>query len=298
MSKPKDIVRVYPIRTTQKEWEIPLHCYHKCTERCSQIYIRDSNLPGRFILVDNPDYIEEKCPNSDKLERTCVQLSTFDDGNPEGYTGPLHNPNIVIIPDNTITLQLTYPFSNYVEVQLDSPKLEGFTLTGILKALRMIYEYIYEEEERTSTHHTYTIKKDCENCLNKNLSEYLDDYNPSLITETNQECSICYTNYTNTATKLNCNHIFHRECILRWLENAFTCPLCRKRVMPCDICNKGEITYNYTGAVIPLEYRGNILNRNTTDGVFGIFGHDIDDLAVEYLQYNRLKKVLHVCISS
>lgn len=47
------------------------------------------------------------------------------------------------------------------------------------------------------------------------------------------ECSICYEN-VNLETQLitDCNHIFHRECILRWTLRNNTCPLCRRPIYP------------------------------------------------------------------
>ena len=59
------IVRVYPIRKTKKEWNIPFYCYHLCTQRCTQIYMRErvSYRSIRYILVDNPDYVEKSHNN-------------------------------------------------------------------------------------------------------------------------------------------------------------------------------------------------------------------------------------------
>lgn len=31
---------------------------------------------------------------------------------------------------------------------------------------------------------------------------------------------------------LDCQHLFHRECILPWFERHDTCPICRKAVDP------------------------------------------------------------------
>ncbi|VDO04816.1 unnamed protein product [Rodentolepis nana] len=47
------------------------------------------------------------------------------------------------------------------------------------------------------------------------------------------ECNICLCDY-RTGQKvrhLPCGHVFHRECVDKWLANAETCPKCRKHVV-------------------------------------------------------------------
>ncbi len=44
-----------------------------------------------------------------------------------------------------------------------------------------------------------------------------------------QECSICLNNiktYYNGV--LPCGHIFHTDCILKWIDRSNTCPMCRQ----------------------------------------------------------------------
>uniref|UniRef100_A0A0K0G4I4 RING-type domain-containing protein n=1 Tax=Strongyloides venezuelensis TaxID=75913 RepID=A0A0K0G4I4_STRVS len=43
------------------------------------------------------------------------------------------------------------------------------------------------------------------------------------------QCGICYSNFTNPI-KLDCNHIFCKECISTWFDRKDTCPLCRTMV--------------------------------------------------------------------
>ena len=45
----------------------------------------------------------------------------------------------------------------------------------------------------------------------------------------NETCVICLENYEkeDKITTLECNHIFHHQCIVSWVENDNTCPLCR-----------------------------------------------------------------------
>lgn len=50
-------------------------------------------------------------------------------------------------------------------------------------------------------------------------------------------CAICLNNiedqpicYEEQKKKLDCSHIFHRECIGEWLKQKHNCPLCRAPV--------------------------------------------------------------------
>ena len=45
-----------------------------------------------------------------------------------------------------------------------------------------------------------------------------------------ETCTICRENFENNSIvrKLNCNHIFHLNCIDQWLAKKKTCPYCRK----------------------------------------------------------------------
>uniref|UniRef100_A0A6C0HHM3 RING-type domain-containing protein n=1 Tax=viral metagenome TaxID=1070528 RepID=A0A6C0HHM3_9ZZZZ len=42
------------------------------------------------------------------------------------------------------------------------------------------------------------------------------------------ECTICLLNYNEETKKITeCHHIFHQECLDKWLQNNTSCPLCR-----------------------------------------------------------------------
>ena len=297
----EQITRVHPIRTTKKQWTIPMYCRHACNLYCSKIYSRDqSNLNiYRYFLVNNPIYNNGKCIKYDCLESTFIRLSSFNIENPTGATGPLYESDSIVIPDTNISVLLTYPLSTPVNVNIISPTSRGFTLKHLIYSIKMVYQYIYSEEERTSTPRSYHIKKRCTVCLNKN-KDYVNDIELSY-ENTDNECSICYTKYSlqNSSGQLLCKHIFHKNCIQKWLETSNTCPLCRKYIGKCDACNGSEfIYYGYDGVVIPIEHRGAILNRNTTDGIFGIFGHDIEDLIIENIHYDREARILTLNIGS
>ena len=48
---------------------------------------------------------------------------------------------------------------------------------------------------------------------------------------TNRECSICLSIGLD-GIKLPCGHIFHSDCITRWLKCRVECPNCRRSAKP------------------------------------------------------------------
>lgn len=46
-------------------------------------------------------------------------------------------------------------------------------------------------------------------------------------------CVICQEDYKREkkCAKLNCNHEFHKKCIMRWICQKPTCPLCNEGLM-------------------------------------------------------------------
>lgn len=294
------IIRVYPIRTTRKKWKIPLYCHHNCSENCNIILVNDNN--NDYVLLENPDYKNGKCSFNKKLQKSFIPISNFDINEPLGDNGPLYNPDEIVIPDNAFKVFFYYPLSYVFEIIVESPSSEGFTLKQLIYSIKNLYEFIYMEEERTATPQIYQLKKICTSCGNQNLSKYVKNISDNF--DKTENCCICYNDYnenneTNKAVQLKCNHIFHDECIKKWLKNSGTCPICRSNIFECENCDgSGIIYYNFTGIVIPIEERGNFLNRNQTYGVFGIHSYDLEDLLIENLFYDNEKKQLYMNITS
>ena len=60
------------------------------------------------------------------------------------------------------------------------------------------------------------------------------------------ECSICLDTFTagdeiawakdgsSTCVAAGCDHIFHRECLVSWLQHHDECPLCRRLLVHAD----------------------------------------------------------------
>ena len=55
--------------------------------------------------------------------------------------------------------------------------------------------------------------------------------------DSQSECTICLLDYNEeTKTKTECNHIFHQECLDKWLQTNYTCPLCRTELKKDTLC--------------------------------------------------------------
>ena len=271
---------------------------------CKLAYIQE-DLPDRtsiMFIVENPDYIDGKCPFSMKLNTSSVQISTFDKNDPNTIDGELLFYNNIVIPDTQIYLNISFPLKEPKNIRITSDNPLGFSLSYLINKIKNVYKWIYEEEENTSSIKTFTIIDQCNKCNFGDVNDHqliMDSLsNVDNNVDDIEKCSICLeilnnnNNNNNKNNKTECNHIFHKECIHQWIKNnKNTCPLCRKKLYKCNNCNNGLIITQYNGKVIPKNIRG-ILNRNKSDGVFGIYGYDFEDLFIDEMIYNRTTKIL------
>lgn len=285
------MIRIYPIRTTRNHWNIYFYCNHKCTPNCEFLVISNST---ELALEKNPEFKDGHCSKNFRVEKSEIRIASFDKDNPSGCNGPLINSEEEVISDSSFTVSLYYPFSFIFDIYISSS--EGFTLKELINAIKVLYKFIYDEEERTATPQTFSLKKVCSSCGIKNLEDYIEK---TSIEKIEGECSICYEDSKDKeSVKLGCNHIFHKQCIEQWVEKAGTCPLCRYNIFLCDSCSgKGFVYYQYNGVVVPLEQRGSILNRNRSNGLFGIHSYDFEDLILKSMHYDNKNKKLFVNIS-
>lgn len=51
----------------------------------------------------------------------------------------------------------------------------------------------------------------------------------SLMIKDGQFCSICFNLYeqSDELLQLSCQHVYHRQCLMQWLQTHYRCPYCR-----------------------------------------------------------------------
>ena len=77
---------------------------------------------------------------------------------------------------------------------------------------------------------------------------------------TQSECTICLLNYNEETKKATeCHHIFHQECIDRWLQTNNSCPLCRTCLQQHTRPSIDEEIYENGGYTYGIGARGSLM---------------------------------------
>ena len=81
--------------------------------------------------------------------------------------------------------------------------------------------------------HSYFYSKHEHTDFNSNLNEF--DENAQLT----DDCIVCMTQDKRKIYKTQCNHIFHRSCLSRWVHSTkySTCPICRYIFSDREVAN-------------------------------------------------------------
>lgn len=71
-----------------------------------------------------------------------------------------------------------------------------------------------------------------------------------------QACCICLINYEDEdeLRELTCSHLFHKDCVDKWLKINATCPLCK--------CEVGETAQEASGSGVNAGQRVRAANEN------------------------------------
>lgn len=87
-------------------------------------------------------------------------------------------------------------------------------------------------------------KSDKSLSTSKQYLKLIEENNPTtrytkiLKTDQQTECAVCLSEFKEDEEirKLKCPHIFHKDCLDRWLQQcSATCPLCRNKVLQDDV---------------------------------------------------------------
>ncbi|XP_026817899.1 E3 ubiquitin-protein ligase RNF126-like isoform X1 [Rhopalosiphum maidis] len=94
------------------------------------------------------------------------------------------------------------------------------------------------------------------------------------------QCSVCWEDFTidEKVMKLACDHMFHKDCIIPWLELHGTCPICRKYLADDGLSSMNSDPLGISLGVGPnlaalIRARSN--PRTNTDPVWGMNDYDM-----------------------
>ncbi|XP_061337986.1 uncharacterized protein LOC133284879 [Gastrolobium bilobum] len=102
----------------------------------------------------------------------------------------------------------------------NSVDLDG-GVSRVMESTTQDLEEVTVEAESTTTQDSRSFQ---------NLEEVTIEAESSSITD----CSICLGEIGSSAIGLPCSHVFHRDCITKWLMLRNSCPLCRCSVSRND----------------------------------------------------------------
>jgi hypothetical protein len=122
-----------------------------------------------------------------------------------------------------------------------------------------------------------------------------------LTTEINpgeEQCSICLDGFSerNDACRLECNHLFHRTCIKRWMGQHVSCPVCRRSYSSAPQHNnqrRVNVIIPYT-VVLNFMYPNNSAmetrwtSENTIIDIFIHLRHQIEETRKIYLYFDNI----------
>jgi hypothetical protein len=181
-----------------------------------------------------------------------------------------------------------------IKNMIESGNIEGAILELGGNKTSNIVELIMEKKKKEMLEidtkiQLYTLRNDEEKInelqfkkskINIQIKELEDKFNLML----NSPCNICYEELKNPVLEFSCQNLFCGSCLLKWLENKSTCPLCRSSIASKDLIyieteindkspemKKGNINDRLTKP----EKIVNII-KNNKNGKFLIFSdHDI-----------------------
>lgn len=124
----------------------------------------------------------------------------------------------------------------------EEPCFEAFrVLTVSLSVTAVTYDDGHEHHHNVEEQVVERAKREALNSIRmvpatKESIQALKELNDNEISldTTIEQCSICLEKLSfeekMKVVETPCSHVYHKECIVRWLENCHMCPLCRYRM--------------------------------------------------------------------
>ena len=160
------------------------------------------------------------------------------------------NENLFLSPLTTRLFPPSFPTTGY-DLPPNQPTFLD-TLSNLLRGTSLINQSLNDESKY-------------KNVLDENGLDQIETviYNSNEFPD-NKQCPISFLEFKqgDTISKLPCNHIFHEESILKWLENEqANCPVCRYELSSKEV-KKTDISEN----IIPRQtftelFRNMIMER-------------------------------------
>ena len=145
--------------------------------------------------------------------------------NPPGIHGHHINPNNDPTVDPNTNIQnhnntLIYEDSYYPIDVFITLAIFTFATVQLIKCYTNFKEYIYNQRNQ--------LRRPLNNIdINSLNTLVVCDELPD------NTCSVCLDEFKDedVLVKLNCEHIFHKDCLEPWLNNNRNCPLCRQNIV-------------------------------------------------------------------
>ena len=190
----KEISEFQTIGTTKK-----YYCYN-CRKKFSKLYIENSPIECYFCYSQ---ICEEILPEYDN------NISPPDKFKPYSTLPPEQEPRIIRVtnPNNPLVQLVT----NLINSEYENDEIENI-LNYIINNDQNRYGSPPAAQSEIKKLNKYTLTKDKLNHFG-----------------TENTCSVCKEDFVigNKMMDLPCNHYFHEECLMPWLNQHDSCPICR-----------------------------------------------------------------------
>ena len=205
------------------------------------------------------------CGKAGKIEDTSIYISSFNNEKKS-----ILNKNEIVIDDEQIKICFDYPLNK--KWFFDFSSQNGFTREQLIKCIVDKYYEIYQEEETTSKpNNSKETKKETKEEVKEETKEETKEDKKS-DEESDEESSEESDEDSDKNEK--------------------------KERFSFNNSSKESIEQLLLKMLSALSNGPFMLNRQTTNGKYGIWGHAIEDLVIEELRYDKNTKIVSMFIGS